>query len=287
MDLDSELFAWLGDCVYADTTDMSVMADIYRRQLAHPEYQKFIGEVPVIGIWDDHDYGKGDGGKEYVKRQESQGLFLDFIGEPMTTARRTREGIYTSYDVGPMGQQVRFILLDLRYHREAPGPQADILGSAQWAWLDHQLTTSQAQVNVILSSVSVLSPKLPGAEQWQNFPTSYRKLFQVIERSNAKGVLFLTGDRHFGAMLGRSVGSHRYYELMSSGLNKAMTSGLTMSLLRSVYGASNSVFEDNFGLLEFDWTNAAPEITFSVQGVTRPTGLKKKFVMSDGRWLLG
>lgn len=47
--------------------------------------------TPVIGIWDDHDFGINDGHKGYFNRVESQQIFLDFINEPVDSPRRKQE----------------------------------------------------------------------------------------------------------------------------------------------------------------------------------------------------
>ena len=36
----------------------------------------------VIGVWDDHDYGKNDGGREFEAKDTIRELFLDFLEEP-------------------------------------------------------------------------------------------------------------------------------------------------------------------------------------------------------------
>ena len=42
----------------------------------------------VIGVWDDHDFGVNDGGKEFPLKKDIRPLFLDAIGEPQGTPRR-------------------------------------------------------------------------------------------------------------------------------------------------------------------------------------------------------
>lgn len=37
----------------------------------------------VVGIWDDHDYGKNDAGQEFIAKQRNRKLYLDFIDEPV------------------------------------------------------------------------------------------------------------------------------------------------------------------------------------------------------------
>jgi alkaline phosphatase D len=49
---------------------------------------------------DDHDYGMNDGGADYVDREISQQIFLDFVEEPVHSPRRQQQGVYASYTVG-------------------------------------------------------------------------------------------------------------------------------------------------------------------------------------------
>jgi alkaline phosphatase D len=46
----------------------------------------------VVGVWDDHDYGSNDAGRELVERDRNRKLFLDFLDEPVDTDRRLQEG---------------------------------------------------------------------------------------------------------------------------------------------------------------------------------------------------
>lgn len=45
----------------------------------------------IIGVWDDHDYGKNDGDKHFPFKNRSRKAFLDFIGEPLDTERRLQD----------------------------------------------------------------------------------------------------------------------------------------------------------------------------------------------------
>ena len=60
-----------------------------------------------MGVWDDHDYGINNGGKFYTHKSESQKLFLDFMGDPPNSVRRSRAGVYMSQVYGPPGKQVK------------------------------------------------------------------------------------------------------------------------------------------------------------------------------------
>jgi len=138
-----DLFLWLGDVVYADTNDVQEMLRHYRVQHSHPEYQQVRTTMPVLGIWDDHDYGGNNLGRDNPIKEQSQQLFLDFLDEPAHSRRRQQAGIYTSYTYGSGNSQVKLILLDTRYHRDRGGKgRADLLGRDQWGWLEAELRDS-------------------------------------------------------------------------------------------------------------------------------------------------
>ena len=75
-----DLWVWLGDNIYADTEDMSLMAAQYQQQKSNPFYQAFTQAIPVTGIWDDHDYGQNDGNRTFAFKAEAKQQFLDFMG---------------------------------------------------------------------------------------------------------------------------------------------------------------------------------------------------------------
>jgi alkaline phosphatase D len=150
-----DVFIFLGDNIYADTTDENVMRARYRELEESPVFQRLSAVCRLLAVWDDHDYGANDAGKDYAMKQQSEHLFEDFrkIGED--SPRRQRKG-------------VQVILLDTRYFRtplkrgkhrptHARGPylpQSDpgshILGSEQWEWLRTELL-NPAQVRLIIS----------------------------------------------------------------------------------------------------------------------------------------
>ncbi len=87
--------------------------------------------VKVVGVWDDHDYGKNDAGGEFVGKWQQRELYLDFIGEDKFSERYRRQGgIYTNYTIQSDDMTVNLILLDVRFdYNKATG---DRLGEEQW-----------------------------------------------------------------------------------------------------------------------------------------------------------
>ena len=107
----------------------------YSVQAAKPGIAQLAQGTPIVGTWDDHDYGGNGSGDSYQWKQESKQLFLDFMGHPADSRVRQRDGIYSSYLIGEGANRVNLILLDLRWWRNSQDP----LGEEQWAWLAQQL----------------------------------------------------------------------------------------------------------------------------------------------------
>lgn len=196
-----QLFLSLGDNIYGDTEDMSVLKAKYEKFRAVPGYQELLKTCPVLAIWDDHDYGKNDAGAEYPKKIESQKIFLDFYGVENTSPRRKKEGIYHSEIYGTKGKEVQIILLDGRYFRSPlkrgdkadkyyvanTDPGATMLGAEQWKWLEEQLR-KPADLRLIVSGIQVVAED-HGYEKWMNFPNERKKLFKLIADTREWGRL--------------------------------------------------------------------------------------------------
>ena len=259
---DPDLWIWLGDNIYADTADTSVMRAKYHAQLQRPEYQQLLRLCPVIGTWDDHDYGNNNGGKEFDAKRESQALLLDFLGEPTASQRRHQEGVYAAYSYGPPQRRIQVILLDTRYHREEPGPDADVLGEAQWTWLEKTLTDKAAALHIVASSIQVLPEEHP-YEKWENFPKSRERLFRTIGRATS-AVLFLSGDRHLAEIsrITHPDVDYPLYEFTSSGMTHSYTS-LNEEPNRHRLGELHKQL--NYGILDFRWLERTLEVELQIR----------------------
>ncbi len=263
------VWVWGGDIIYADNpeNDMSIIRDGYEKLKQSPAYTKFRNQNTIIGSWDDHDYGLNDGGVEFEKKQESQQLFLDFMDVSKNDARRKQKGIYTSHDYEVGKHKIKIIILDTRYFRSGltkdPKPAPDkrfmpnkygdgtMLGTKQWVWLEQQLSQSQADFNVILSSIQVLSP-YHGFEKWANMPHELEKLENLIKSTQAKNVILLSGDRHISEISKKNIEGLDYplIDFTSSGLNRALN---FEKVEDNPYRVGHNIVVDSFGLLHFDF----------------------------------
>jgi alkaline phosphatase D len=248
-----ELFILMGDNIYADTSDPAVFGKKYAQLQNHPDFAAVRNHVPLIGVWDDHDFGKNDAGRNFPAKPLAQTAFLDFFGVPPTSPRRQQQGVYSAATYGPEGKQVRVILLDVRYHRDNPGPDADTLGEAQWQWLEHQLVTSPAQVNLIVSGIQVL-PAEQRFEKWANFPKAKARLLALLARNDVPEVILLSGDRHL-AEISRDPATTGYplHEVTSSSLNAPGKPNNEQNRQR----IGENFTAVNFGTLTIDWQQSS------------------------------
>jgi len=259
---DPDIFLWGGDNIYSDTDNSEKMQAAYQLQQNNSGYQKVVDQIPVLGTWDDHDYGLNDGGKEWHFKQESQQLFLDFMKVPENSPRRSREGVYHSEIFETEKGSIKVILLDTRYFRDDLIKSNDpdkryepsagtILGEKQWRWLEEELKNSNASFNVVLSSIQILSAE-HGFETWGNFPSEVEKLKDLIVDSEAKNVILLSGDRHISEFSKIGVKGLKYP------LVDFTSSGLTHTYVRfdgepNKYRVGEVIKAKSFGLLRFNF----------------------------------
>ena len=136
-----------------------------------------------------------------------------------------------------------------------------VLGEAQWAWLEQELDESDADFNVLVSSIQLLSGQ-HGFESWGNFPHEADRLIRTIGSSGARGVFVLSGDRHISEF------SRREPESLPYALVDFTSSGLTHAY-RSFKGEPNPdrlgevVSEESFGVVLLDFQNR--EATFQMR----------------------
>jgi alkaline phosphatase D len=142
-------------------------------------------------------------------------------------------------------------LLDARYHRSDPGPDGDVLGEEQWAWLEAELTGSEAQLHVIGGGFQFLPTDHP-YEKWANFGQARARLFDVINRSGAPGVILLSGDRHISEIMKVEDAALPYllYEVTSSGMTHSWSDNPGEA---NRYRLGELYTELGFGTLDIDW----------------------------------
>ncbi len=273
-----QMFLMIGDNVYGDVKSpaLTKLSEAYQTQARHPEFAEARRAFPFLATWDDHDYGRNDAGADFEWAAGSEKLFRAFwqVDIPM----RPDGGIYYAKMYGVEGARVQLVFLDTRTHRSAfqrrdnspqkswgryvpdPDPAKTMLGAAQWQWLSETLK-EPADLRVIVSSVQVWSDG-HGFERWGNLPIERDKLREVLTATGAKGVVFLSGDRHAGAIYTQTIAKTQIVpEVTSSSLNRSYGPSRDLETPELLTALHNI---ENFGLIDIDWQ--ARRVTLSLRG---------------------
>ncbi len=235
---DPDAFVFLGDNVYADSTNPMQIRAAYDRLARSDLVRELRRTTDIYAVWDDHDYGANDAGAGFPAREASERIFEEFWD--IDGAAASRPGIYRSARLAD--GDIQLILLDTRSFRsplararprpEGKGPYAQseggtILGAEQWEWLERTLE-QPAELRIIASSIQVLASH-HGWESWANFPHERERLLSLVAAADGPAV-FISGDRHFaeisrtpapaGRTAAATTGQRYFYDVTSSGINR-------------------------------------------------------------------
>ncbi len=226
----SAFMVWLGDNLYyreADFSSESGMEYRYSYNFSKPEFQKLRATHANYAIWDDHDFGPNDSNSSYELKEKSLQLFKSYWPNK-TYGQSENDGIYHKFSYS----DVDFLMLDDRYHRYSnnlpdsidgkPNVAKIFYGRSQLDWIKNQLLSSKATFKILVNGGQVLN-KMADKECLIYFSSEWNELMDFIADSNVKGVIFLTGDRHYSEII-QHVPSKGYplYEFTSS----SITSGI-------------------------------------------------------------
>jgi alkaline phosphatase D len=299
-DESADLVIYLGDNVYGDvrSNDPSLpeLKAAYMRLSMSEPFARVRAAAPLLTVWDDHDMGMNDGGGDYPLKEQSEKLF-EYVWD-VKDERAARPGVYGAWIIGEAGRRVQVIMLDTRYFRSPLKPSDDVgargkerwlpdadpaktmLGAEQWAWLEGELK-KPAELRLVVSSIQVMSEG-HGWEAWREFPLERQKLYDVIKRTGAEGVVLLSGDRHAAALYQRDGAiSYPLFEATSSSLN------LPASKWRAASGETwteidpnrlgEMYYDANYGRIDIDWENRGVDV--SVMSATAEPVLGKSLAL--------
>ena len=226
-------------------------------------------KTKILATWDDHDFGENDAGKNYPFKEKSKELFLNFFEEPKKSDRRIHPGIYTSYMIEHSKMLVQIIILDCRTFRSdlklydttyidqrifrhqldyIPifDEDSTFLGNEQWYWLSSELR-KKADLRIICSSTQ-FGISFNGYESWANYPYERDRMLEIISKTKANGVIFLSGDVHYGE-ISKLFNPYTYpiFDVTSSGLSQSWDFATPNS-----NRIAGPVMENHYGLLSVD-----------------------------------
>tara|TARA_B100001287_G_C22632584_1_gene505936 strand:- start:31 stop:999 length:969 start_codon:yes stop_codon:yes gene_type:complete len=259
-----DLFLMMGDNVYGNSKSENLKELRLAYDKQRQNFDKLDFDFPIEAIWDDNDYGLGDGGKEYYLKEKSKQLFLNFWDIPSKDPRRQRNGLYHEVIQNYNGKSIQILFLDTRTFRDklkptdnkgavgkeryipSPDTTLTMLGKEQWQWLAQKIS-KPANYRFMVSSIQFIAVG-HGWECWNNLPYERQRLIDLIDRSDLEHTVMLSGDRHRGGLYQLKTKSNKIIsEMTSSSLNVPYSSPEEPGPLR--IGSTYS--KENYGVIQF------------------------------------
>jgi len=313
MATDPDMWLWGGDVVYLDDTattlipkeqpcydidDEAYTKSFYDKMKNHPSYKKLLKKMPVIGVWDDHDFAYDNADGTFPHKERNKQIYLDFFDMPKNHPLRTRDGVYNSYYVGK-DKLIKIILLDVRYNRDKEGVVSqtldiditsdfnDMLGDKQWKWLENELKDDTPIYTLIVSGTQFFPDDRSVLDNW--YTDSMNKFFNTIAESQRSGIVLVSGDVHYAEILTHPcperVGYKNFYEVSSSGLTHSATEakGIDHVVPNTYSTHKDRYFGKNFGMLKLEITdeNEVPDLVWEIRNLEGEIVLERRLPYRD------
>ena len=243
----------------------------YTRLGEIPQFKALRRSSRILAIWDDNDYGQRDGDGSFEHKEFSKQKFLEFWDIEPSSDRAQREGNYDSVWIGQREQRIQVILSDTRYFRSSwkrdssarectsgdivpsDNEEATILGTAQWSWLEKQLS-EPAAMHIFVSGIQVI-PEEHCFERWGGFPHERKRLLELLSQTEARSII-LSGDRHLAEtsrLLPKDESriKNELIEFTSSSFTSRVGFGANEVNRHRV--TEENIRVNNFGFLTLDW----------------------------------
>lgn len=236
----------LGDLIYADhrcpsppnapgsefiASTLDEFRSKHRYQREDAAFQRFLAEVPVHAIWDDHEVRDNFSGPSEALMPIGRQALLEYW--PIRTDAQDPFRLYRRIH---RGADLDVFILDTRQYRsrngEPDGPRKTMLGVAQRDWLIDGLLTSKATWKVIATSVplSLLKPgvKVPGNDSWAHaedgtgFRTELKLILDAARRGGVRNMVWLAADVHLAQVNEydpEGAGRAEFYEFVAGPLS--------------------------------------------------------------------
>jgi alkaline phosphatase D len=248
-----DIMLWMGDNIYLREADWDSKTGIYHRYThsrSLKELQPLLAKTQNFAIWDDHDFGPNDSDRSFYNKHITQQAFKDFwANKSYGLDANQKEGVYSVFS----WSDVDFFLLDNRFFKSPNNRKTGektILGKQQLEWLIDALSSSKASFKIIAIGGQVLNTAAR-FENYECYKEEKNYLLNQIKDNDIKGVLFLSGDRHFTELSKISITeSKSIYDWTVSPL----TSGVATSYKEdmNLNRVEGSLFAENcFGIISF------------------------------------
>lgn len=219
-----DMLFFLGDNVYVDADDVQVSSDTIWERHVETRLALNIFQVqmliPILAIWDDHDYAMDDGDSRFPYKEASLKTFKAFFG--------SHDG--KNYSNGPANASYftafkqRFVLLDSRYYREKGNRiKNKMWGSVQMSWVKDKLDLKSKEPVWLLNGSQFYGGYQPYESVEREAVGELDEMMSVARSLSAPTVL-VSGDVHYSEIssIDRTILGYDSIELTSSAIHSTV-----------------------------------------------------------------
>ena len=222
--------------------------------------------IPIAMIWDDHDYGKNNGGSNYKYKLASKKIFKDFsLNE---NPEVSEDGLGAGFKLKLTN--INFLFLDDRFYRD----KKYHFGKEQEEWLFKNLEATEnakkadiienpePSQSVIISGDQFFGKYHPFESFEGNHPENFKKFIEKI--SNLKSTpLFISGDRHISELQKIDLSPNKkIFEITSSPIHSSLPPEFTLKQFPNPHRVWAVANKNNFCILNFPNSGKDPEVIF-------------------------
>lgn len=188
-----------GDLHYANpsSSDLEPHRTAYEEKvLQHPKEAKFLQNIPIAYVWDDHDFCGDNNDGSTGCGIAAYKAYKEYIPYYPLGANEISQSIYQSFTIG----RVHFIMTDLRSERK----NGDIMSVDQKNWFKSEVMSAKNKGQIIcwVSSVSFSGER---SDNWGGYTQTRTELSNFFRDSNIVNMFIISGDAH---MLAIDNGTH-------------------------------------------------------------------------------
>lgn len=221
-----------GDFHYEDvkSSRVEMFHQAYDKVLASPVQARLYRQVPLVYMWDDHDFCGNNSDDRAWGRAAARRGYLDYFPHYPLWNNSVEGPIAQAFSVG----RVRFIITDLRSQRDPAaaldGPRKTMMGRPQREWWQRELLAANGvyplifwvssvpwigsmQTNhywpvttndygylhherLIYATTQARPTKPVGVDSWAAYAFERAELAAFVKRHGIRGLVILHGDMH-------------------------------------------------------------------------------------------
>ncbi|MCK6598414.1 MAG: hypothetical protein L6Q37_08630 [Bdellovibrionaceae bacterium] len=276
----ADLILFIGDSVYADAETNGPANGFHLwRSFANSRFTLDIYKwrylVPILSVWDDHDFGHDNSGNFYPYIKESTINFKTFFAQDYQVSPNLTHGpgISSAFKLGSL----LIILLDGRSFRHHPGTQDlfGMFGLKQETWV-YQVIKNHPGPILLVNGSQWFSDSGVGESFNHDYTENFKQFITHLKSLNKK-ILFASGDVHFSELISipKNILGYQTYEITSSAMHSLTAPGIPQFF--KTKNSFLSTWRHNFNLLDFRTTSFGNQFSIACMGESNSAFYKYSF----------